>query len=229
MYVSSADGKKWRSTFVYGEPKACQRYVMWDILRHVKPLGAGPWFLVGDFNEAMWQAEHFSRHKRSPRLMANFHEVLSDCNVFDLGFEGVSWTYNNKQEGCKNVKVRLDRAVACPTWSLWFPECKISHILSSRYAHCPLLIQLLGSPRISKIIKHPIYEAYWEREGEALDNQVKECWYKGMQVKNLKDVANNLDRVMKYLHGWSRVHIGFPPRKLEYAHKRLNILFKRDD
>jgi len=32
MYVSNADGKKWRSTFVYDEPKATQRYVMWDLL-----------------------------------------------------------------------------------------------------------------------------------------------------------------------------------------------------
>ncbi|XP_040249657.1 uncharacterized protein [Aegilops tauschii subsp. strangulata] len=36
--------------------------------------------------------------------MANFHEVLSECNLFDLGFQGAPWTYNNMQEGNKNVK-----------------------------------------------------------------------------------------------------------------------------
>ena len=48
-------------------------------------------------------------------------------------------------------------------------------------------------------------------------------------MKNLKDVASNLKRVMNSLHGWSRKHIGYLPRKLEYAPKRLNVLFKRND
>ena len=86
MYICSANGTKWRSTFVYGEPKASQRYVMRNLLRIIKPLGVGPWFMAGDFNEAMWQNEHFSRHRRPAPLMANFRKVLSDCNLFDLGF-----------------------------------------------------------------------------------------------------------------------------------------------
>ena len=142
LYVDKGEGTKWRCTFIYVDPKASQRYVIWDLLRRIKPLGVGPWFMVGDFNETMWQNEHFSRHKRSPRLMANFHEVLSECNLFDLGFHGVPWTYNNKQHGNKNVKVRLDRAVVCPQWSSMFPDCKVSHILSSRSDHCPILIEM---------------------------------------------------------------------------------------
>src|SRR4051812_30381137 len=74
MYICKGDGTKWRCTFIYGEPKAGQRYVMWDLLRRIKNLGVGPWFMVGDFNEAMWQNEHLSCHKRSAKLMANFFE-----------------------------------------------------------------------------------------------------------------------------------------------------------
>ena len=129
--------------------------------RRIKPLGGGPWFMVGDFNEAMWQFEHFSRHKRSETLMANFRNVLSDCNLFGSGFHGTPWTYNNKQEGSKNVKVRSFRAVACPQWSSLFPDCKVSHIMSSRSDHCPLLIQLFGFPRKCRIVKQLKYEAYW--------------------------------------------------------------------
>ena len=77
--------KSGEALFVYDEPKATQRYVMWDLLRRIKSLSTGPWFLVSDFNEAMWQSEHFSRHKRSLCLMVNFREVLSGCNVFDPG------------------------------------------------------------------------------------------------------------------------------------------------
>ena len=229
MYLGKGDGTKWRCTFIYGEPKASQRYVMWDLLRRLKPLGVGAWFLVGDFNEAMWQNEHFSRHKRSIRVMANFSQALSECNLYDLGFHGVPWTYDNNQDGFKNVKVRLDRAVACPLWSSMFPRCKVSHIISSRSDQCPVFIELLGSPKVGTFVKQLKYESYWEREGRDLDEQINVCWKIGSNIKDLKDVANNLEKLMKSLHGWSRVHIGYLPKKLEWARKRLGILLNRTD
>ena len=38
-----------------------------------------------------------------------------------------------------------------------------------------------------------------------------------------------LEKLMKSLHGWSRVHIGYLPKKLEWARKRLGILLNRTD
>jgi hypothetical protein len=58
---------KWRCTFVYGEPCASQRHHMWDLLRQIKPAANGPWMMIGDFNEALWQGEHFSKTKRNER------------------------------------------------------------------------------------------------------------------------------------------------------------------
>ena len=62
----------------------------------------------------------------------------------------------------------------------------------------------------------------------ALDEQVKSSWNKSMHVKDLGDVANNMDKLMKSLHGWSRDHIGYLPKNLESARQRLNVLFKRN-
>jgi hypothetical protein len=72
---------------------------------------------MGGFNEAMWQEMHFSRSKRSERLMMDFREVLSHCDLYNIGFVGTPWTWDNKQKGQRNVKVRLDRDVAIPSWS----------------------------------------------------------------------------------------------------------------
>ena len=198
-------------------------------MHRLRPLGVGPWFMVGDFNEAMWQTGHFSLHKRLETLMANFRNVLSNCNLFDLGFHGTPWTYNNKQEGSRNVKVRLDRAVACPQWSSLFPDCKVSHIMSSRSDHCPLLIQLLGISRKCRIVKQLKYEAYWEREGGLFEDQIVSCWNEGTYIQDLKDVANNLNSVLGKLHAWSRKYIGYIPKKLEQARKRLDVLYKRNN
>jgi hypothetical protein len=83
---------------------------MWELLKRLKPMSQAPWLLIGDFNEAMWSFEHFSARKRPERQMLDFREVLSHCDVHDLGFTGVPWTFDNKQAGGRNVKVRLDRA-----------------------------------------------------------------------------------------------------------------------
>ena len=145
------------------------------------------------------------------------------------GFQGVPWTYDNKQDGFKNVKVRLDRAVACPLWSSMFPRCKVSHIISSRSDHCPIFVEVLGTHRVGRFVNQLKYESYWEREGGALDDQISACWNRDSNINDLGDVANKLDKLMKSLHGWSRVHIGYLPKKLEWARKRLNVLFSRND
>jgi hypothetical protein len=63
--------------------------------------------------------------------MSDFREVLSHCDLHDLGFIGLSWTFDNKQERDHNVKVRLDRAVASPAWLAMFSEHCLCHLVSS--------------------------------------------------------------------------------------------------
>ena len=131
--------------------------------------------MMGDFNEAMWQEEHFSRTKRSERLMADFWEVLSICDLHDIGFSGTPWTYDNKQKGDRNVKVRLDRAVASPTWSSLFPNMCLRHIPSSRSDHCPILlgVEQPTKNRPARLIRR--YEIVWERD-PSLEATVEEAW-----------------------------------------------------
>ena len=112
----------WRGTFVYGEPRVQDRHLMWKRLRTLKNKSSAPWVMIGDFNEAMWSFEYFSQTRRREKQMKDFRDVLSPCDLHDLGFSGVPWTYNNKQEGERNVRVRLDRAVASPSWSDLFSD-----------------------------------------------------------------------------------------------------------
>ena len=94
----------WRCTFVYGEAKASERHHMWTTLRRIKPNTTEPWLMMGDFNETMWQHEHFSETKRSERRMADFRNVLSFCNLHDMDFSGPTYTFDNKQKGKKMLE-----------------------------------------------------------------------------------------------------------------------------
>jgi hypothetical protein len=87
---------------------------MWKLLERLKPCLYAPWLVIGDFNEVMWNFEHFSSHRRPAKQMLDFREVLSHCDLHNIGFTGLPWTYDNNQVGDRNVRVRLDRAGGFP-------------------------------------------------------------------------------------------------------------------
>jgi exonuclease III len=131
-----------RVTFVYGEPRTDQRHIMWELLRRLRGRSMEPWLAIGDFNEAMWGYEHFSACPRPERQMVAFRDALADCELTDLGFTGLPYTYDNGRGENANVKVRLDRAVACPEWRDLFGDAVLHHLVSSRSDHCPLFLEI---------------------------------------------------------------------------------------
>jgi hypothetical protein len=74
--------------------------------------------------------------------MADFRDILAFCDVFNIGFAGAPWTFDNRQLGDKNVKARLDRALASASWSNWFPEARLRHLVSSRSDNVPILLEM---------------------------------------------------------------------------------------
>jgi hypothetical protein len=93
----------WCATFVYGEPRTQDRHVMWELLKRIKPVSCAPWLLIGDFNEVMWPFEHFSVRRRLEKQMMDFRDILTYCDVHDIGFSGMPWTYGNKQRGTETT------------------------------------------------------------------------------------------------------------------------------
>jgi hypothetical protein len=73
-------------TFVYGEPRTENRHRMWSHLALLKASSTLPWVLIGDFNETLWQYEHFSISPRGESQMAAFRDCLQVCELKDLGF-----------------------------------------------------------------------------------------------------------------------------------------------
>jgi hypothetical protein len=218
----------WRGTFVYGEPKPQDRHLMWTLMHDLKPLSSEPWLMMGDFNEAMWQEEHFSMTKRSERLMADFRDALSHCDLHDMGFVGAPWTFDNKQKGARNVRVRLDRAVASPAWSSRFPDFRLRHLTSPRSDHCPLLIEAerIPSCRIGRPIRR--YEIAWERE-PSLPAAVEEAWSRRVACNDLGDVNATLREVMNSLYGWKNKFFKSVPKELDRLRKAVEETSQKSD
>ena len=77
----------------------------------------------------------------------------------------------------------------------------------------------VGNKSNAPFKKHLRYESYRERETMALDDQVRTNWSNSTKARDLKDVASNLDKLMKSLHSWSRIHIDYPPKNLRQPAK----------
>lgn len=179
--------------------------------------------MIGEFNEALWQHEHFSATPRPERQMMDFREVLSHCDLHDIGFRGLPWTYNNNQGGQRNVRVRLDRGVANSDWSLLFPEAMVTHIDSSRSDHKALLLQCSGDVSNNRPPKIFRYEIMWER-AEGLQMQIEQAWLRRNPGSDLGCVAASLKQMSMALGVWSRANFGHVRKKIEELRQKLATL-----
>ena len=94
--------------------------------------------------------KHLSHRRMGEKQMREFRDVLEHCGLEDAGFRGLPWTYDNKQFGSRNVKVRLDRVVHTRAWTHLFPAAEVLHLVSPRSDHCPLVLQTVPKEQVAK-------------------------------------------------------------------------------
>ncbi|KAG2598477.1 hypothetical protein PVAP13_5KG367307, partial [Panicum virgatum] len=224
---ADVNSTQWRGTFIYGEARVQDRPRMWDLIRQLKSQMNYPWIMVGDFNEVMWSFEHFSNTNRREVQMQNFRDALSYCDLYDMGFSGTPWTYDNKQEGARNVRVRLDRAVASTDWSDLFANAQVQHLVSSRSDRSPLLVRVehdQGKHTKGRILR---YKIMWERV-ESLPETIKAAWESVGTANDLGDVTKKLGAVMTALKTWSSEHFGPVTKELEAVRAQVEHLMLAD-
>jgi hypothetical protein len=211
---------------VYSEPKSSERHHMWSLLRRIKPDTNIPWLMIGDFNETKWKHEHFSEMKRSEKRMADFSSVLSFCNLHDIDFAGPPCTYDNKQNEKRNVKARIDRVVASHCWSALYPEAKLTHVISARSDHLPLLLELDGDSQGNKPPSQPRYESMWERDPK-LKDAVEEAWSIAPPCSNLSDLMQKIKSTSNHMKEWSVENFGHVNSQIKSKRKILEKLWKK--
>jgi hypothetical protein len=184
--------------------------------------------MLGDFNECMWQKEHYSIRKRSEKQMQQFREAPSFCDLHDLGFCGKPWTFDNNKQGLRNVRVCLDRDVANLEWMNMFPNSRVEHLVSPRSNHCPILLSFNHTISTGPVTYCRRYEVYWERE-TSLGEEIEAAWNGHTKASDMADIGVKLESVMDCLQSWSKHTIGSVPRKIEKLRKRLDLVSNYQD
>jgi hypothetical protein len=106
-----------------------------------------------------------------------FGEVVDMCQLCDLGYFGLEWTFERKNSNKEYVRVRLDRALASAEWYARFPYAKVKHLHAVKSDHSPLLLRLERGESdfresVEKLFR---YEMMWERHGD-FRSLVESAW-----------------------------------------------------
>jgi hypothetical protein len=152
---------------------------------------------------------------------------MSHCDLHNIGFTGLPWTYDNNQVGDRNVRVRLDRAVASLSWMDWFPQVHAQHLISASSDHCPIFLDLEQEHDAHAKQQTMRYEVMWERE-ETLPQEIQRAWEQGEYVHGLGDVACRLKTVMASLRKWSMDKFGAVTKEIAVLKEKMEDLRSQD-
>jgi hypothetical protein len=159
--------------------------------------------------------------------MSAFRDALIVCELKDLGFQSVPFTYDNRRSGRANVKFRLDRALADDRWRDLFSDATIVHLVTPCLDHCPLLVRMMRDD-FQPAHKCKRYEIMWEREREhALPEVISSAWQELGPNYDLGDINGALKKVMDMLHAWGGRKFGNVTRELAQTRRKLEDLYQK--
>jgi hypothetical protein len=216
----------WRITFWYGEAQRSERYKTWDMMTRIRSDSDLPWLCIGDFNEVLRREEHMSVCDRDESQMRGFREAVDVCGLCDIGYIGLDWTFEKKVAGGHYCRIRLDRALASPSWCSRFPYASLRHLTAATSDHSPIL--LLTERDSTEIVRDRSnksfrYEIMWETHAELVP-LVEQVWKNEGESRSLNDVQWKLTSLSNALMGWDTVTFGNVRTEIRKLRLRLELL-----
>ncbi|KAK4280367.1 hypothetical protein QN277_011998 [Acacia crassicarpa] len=211
-------------TFVYYPPKERERRIVWDAMRSV---GAGlhdSWLAVGDFNDLLSQAEKEGGTPRTVWKIMNFQSMASDCNLMDLEFKGLRFTWCNNRLGAM-VRERLDRAFGNVEFRNEFDHALVFNVEPVGSDHHALIIDSCFSEE--KFPKYFKFEASWAQHEDFL-KIVGEGWndVEGNLDNRINDLIRRLAACQKRLVRWNSTKFPNFKKVIEQLRHKLHICYE---
>ncbi|XP_042939426.1 uncharacterized protein LOC122274455 [Carya illinoinensis] len=212
-------------TGFYGSPYTAKRTDSWNLMKMLQPRQDKPWFCFGDFNEILHQHEKKGAALRPYNQMEEFRETMEACGLFDCGFQGQKYTWNNNREGNLFTKERLDRAMGNLPLIRIFSEISIYGQVAYSSDHCPLVINMGSEERLAVLLERRRekmfrYEASWNLRDEC-SNLINTNWSQQQEGEGnqMRLVQQNLLKCKEGLIQWSRTTLRHNNREIQ---RKLN-------
>ena len=220
---TEATGSKRKLTGFYGPSVAAKRYEAWELLKYLANLNPTPWICVGDFNEVVSLSEKWGGGGRSSRQMRDFQLALEDCDLVDLGYRGLKYTWSNCREGYEFTKERLDRGVANSEWRDLFSKAEVSVEATANSDHAMIHIFLMGQQQVLKNRSRFRYKASWalERDYKAM---LHNAWnFPTTGGGTWEIITEKLNKCQKETYRWQEGKWGSTRKSITKLQQKLNL------
>lgn len=172
---------------IYGPPTPLARPLFWDCLNSIGANFDGPWMVAGDFNVTLTDEDKNGGRSVASSSKNSFRHMVDSNALIDMGFDGHSFTWNNKMKGKANIQERLDRGFANASWRIKFPLATVSHLLALHSDHRPLFFQIKGTS--TQLPRSFQFETMWTIHPET-GYIIAEAWERSSsfisRIKNTK-------------------------------------------
>ena len=145
----------------------------------------------------------------------------------DLGFNGLPYTWDNRQGEDRNVKVRLDRALGDHKFMELFPDTSATHVPLVESDHCALVIEMHRRQRSTRRRRRRRvfrYENMWQRH-HLYNDTVAAAWNEG--CTSLAEVNAELGFMQSTLIRWDREEFGSVKGELRNLRRQLESIRSR--
>lgn len=224
-------GKEWLCTFTYGHPDLCKRADLWNHLKDIANRHNMPWLIVGDLNEIATADEKQGGPPFRYQDHAHFLDFMFSANFLDIGFDGVPFTWTNRQTKNKGetlVKERLDRAICNDNWRTLFPCAKTLNlpIIRCKSDHGAIIVRL--TPDHTSGPKPFHFQSMWVERPDCRPI-IKNAWNPRPVGSPSYVLSKKLKRVKEKLRIWNKDTIGNLHLKIKDLKDKLNVHQKIPD
>lgn len=95
----------------YKHPETTRLSKSWALLETLSTCSDLPWVCMGDYNELMHASEKEGGNTRPEGQMKLFQDTINRCNLRDMGYNGLAFTWRRRLGNRWWVQEQLDRAL----------------------------------------------------------------------------------------------------------------------
>ncbi|XP_019248757.1 PREDICTED: uncharacterized protein LOC109228028 [Nicotiana attenuata] len=148
MVKVSPNHPLWLFSAIYASNILANRKLLWENLITTSKNLTTKWFVGGDFNEVLKARDKFGGNPITLSRSNMFWNCINECNLLDLVYKGSKYTWTNKRYSNRTSLIleRINRCFANEGCIQQYPEAFVMHLPRTHSDHCPLKINLVGSP-----------------------------------------------------------------------------------